>query len=167
MEKITMKKWMGLALAGLVLAAPMAASAADYTEFLKDPVKYRVLYAGEDEVVYADMDTVMGQQTLDYPGSIENVHMQIYVESYKDKVDAFDFAKGKLVTQVRKFDVQLHADKRAGTYDMKTKLDSVYGWNGESLAAIDSAKPSKKDLKLDADAKDLYFNLYRLMRIQK
>lgn len=163
-----MKKWMGLMLAGLVLAAPVSSMAAgNYTAFLENPTQYRVLYAGEDEVVYVDINSLMSQQTMDYPGSIENVHMDIYVESYKDKVDAFDFAEGRLVTKIRKFAVDLHADKRAGTYEMKKKLTDMYSYNGDSLAAIDSVTQTEKDNRIDADAKDLYFNLYRIERLQK
>lgn len=162
-----MKKLYTLMLASLVLAAPTAAMAADYTEFLKDPARYRVLYAGEDEVAYVDMETVSGQQTMDYPGSIENVQFKLYVETYKDKVDAFDFAEGRLVTEIRKFDVKIHADKRNGKYEMQKQLTDVYGYNGDALAAIDYAPGAKKDNEIDADAKDLYFNLYRLERLGK
>ncbi len=162
-----MKKWMGAVLAGLVLAAPVSSMAMDSNTLLKNPDQYRVLYAGEDEVVYADMNTVMGQQTMDYPGSIENVQMKIYVESYKDKVDAFDFAKDRLVTQIREFDVRLHADKRAGKYEMEKKLTGMYTSDGEGLATVDSLNQTIKDNKIDADAKDLYFNLYRIERLAK
>lgn len=107
-----MKKLYSLMMAGLILAAPGAAMAMDSAALQADPAQYRVIYAGEDEVIYADMDTVRGMQTMDYPNSIENMRFKMYVESYRDKVDAADFGEGRLVTQIREFDAGLYVNKK-------------------------------------------------------
>lgn len=139
------------------------ASSADEGTFLADPERYRVIAAGEDEVIYADMTTVMGMQTMDYPGSIENVHFTMYAESYRDKVDAWDFAKDRLVTDVRTFDAAIHADKRKQKYSAELKLTDVRG--AADNEAADQER--KEDGRIRADAKDLYMNLYRLERLPK
>lgn len=139
------------------------ASSANEGTFLADPERYRVIAAGEDEVIYADMTTVMGMQTMDYPGSIENVHFTMYAESYRDKVDAWDFAKDRLVTDVRTFDAAIHADKRKQKYSAELKLTDVRG--AADNEAADQER--KEDGRIRADAKDLYMNLYRLERLPK
>lgn len=160
-----MKSYLYALAAGLLLAAPGAASAMDSASLLGDPARYRVVYAGEDEVAYADMTTVSGQQTMDYPGSIENVQFTLYVESYKDKTDAFDFAKDKLVTGIREMTVRLHANKRSGEYEMETALAACYDAKGAPLSFGSLPDEAKRLGELDADARDLYFNLYRLERL--
>ncbi len=159
-----MKKLYSLMMAGLILAAPGAAMAMDSAALQADPAQYRVIYAGEDEVIYADMDTVRGMQTMDYPNSIENMRFKMYVESYRDKVDAADFGEGRLVTQIREFDAGLYVNKNEKSYKLETKLAAVYDADGKAIESADQEERGDA-LKIRAKAKDLYMNLYRLEQL--
>lgn len=112
------------------------AAAPDASPYQEDPARYRVVLADEDRVIYADTETMGGQQTMDYPSSLENLSVKLYVETYRDKAGAADFAKGNLVADTAAYDAALHADKRGGVYEIQT----------------DPAG-------LRADARTLYFNL--------
>lgn len=159
-----MKKLYSLMLAGLVLAAPTAAMAMDSAELLSHPAKYRVIAAGEDEVVYADLSTLTAIQTMDFPNSVENMHFKMYVESYRDKVNAMDFARDNLVTSVREFDAGLYVNKNTKSYNLETRLAAVYDAKGEAVKALDP-KESKEAEKLRVKAEDLYMNLSRMTRM--
>lgn len=155
-----MKKLYRWMIAGLLLALPGTGMAMDSQTLLADPARYRVISAGEDEVVYADVQTLFGQQTMDYPGSIENLKFTMYVESYKEKADAFDFERDQLVTEIREFRVELHANKREKVYEMKKSLAGTYDSKGERKLP----ESFRKAYRIDADAEELYINLYRLER---
>lgn len=162
-----MKKLYSLMLAGLVLAAPNAAMAMDSAPLLANPAKYRVVAAGEDEVVYADLSTLTAIQTMDFPNSVENMHFKMYVESYRDKVNAMDFARDNLVTSIREFDAGLYVNKNTKSYNLETRLCAVYKADGEALKALDpkEAKEAKEAEKLRVKAQDLYMNLSRMSRM--
>lgn len=159
-----MKKLYSLMLAGLVLAAPTAAMAMDSAELLSHPAKYRVIAAGEDEVVYADLSTLTAIQTMDFPNSVENMHFKMYVESYRDKVNAMDFARDNLVTSIREFDAGLYVNKNTKSYNLETRLAAVYDANGEAVKTLDP-KEAKEAEKLRVKAEDLYMNLSRMTRM--
>lgn len=156
-----MKKLYSLMLAGLVLAAPNAAMAMDSASLLANPAKYRVIAAGEDEVVYADLSTLTAIQTMDFPNSVENMHFKMYVESYRDKVNTMDFARDNLVTSIREFDAGLYVNKNTKSYNLETRLCAVYKADGEALKALDP----KEAEKLRVKAQDLYMNLSRMSRM--
>lgn len=159
-----MKKLYSLMLAGLVLAAPNAAMAMDSASLLANPAKYRVIAAGEDEVVYADLSTLTAIQTMDFPNSVENMHFKMCVESYRDKVNAMDFARDNLVTSIREFDAGLYVNKNTKSYNLETRLCAVYKADGEALKALDP-KEAKEAEKLRVKAQDLYMNLSRMSRM--
>lgn len=159
-----MKKLYSLMLAGLVLAAPTAAMAMDSAELLSHPAKYRVIAAGEDEVVYADLSTLTAIQTMDFPNSVENMHFKMYVESYRDKVNAMDFARDNLVTSIREFDAGLYVNKNTKSYNLETRLAAVYDAKGEAVRALDP-KEAKEAEKLRVKAENLYMNLSRMSRM--
>ncbi len=159
-----MKKLYSLMLAGLVLAAPTAAMAMDSAELLSHPAKYRVIAAGEDEVVYADLSTLTAIQTMDFPNSVENMHFKMYVESYRDKVNAMDFARDNLVTSIREFDAGLYVNKNTKSYNLETRLAAVYDAKGEAVKTLDP-KEAKEAEKLRMKAEDLYMNLSRMTRM--
>lgn len=159
-----MKKLYSLMLAGLVLAAPTAAMAMDSAELLSHPAKYRVIAAGEDEVVYADLSTLTAIQTMDFPNSVENMHFKMYVESYRDKVNAMDFARDNLVISIREFDAGLYVNKNTKSYNLETRLAAVYDAKGEAVKALDP-KEAKEAEKLRVKAEDLYMNLSRMTRM--
>lgn len=159
-----MKKLYSLMLAGLVLAAPTAAMAMDSAELLSHPAKYRVIAAGEDEVVYADLSTLTAIQTMDFPNSVENMHFKMYVESYRDKVNAMDFARDNLVTSIREFDAGLYVNKNTKSYNLETRLAAVYDAKGDAVKTLDP-KEAKEAEKLRVKAEDLYMNLSRMTRM--
>lgn len=159
-----MKKLCAALAAGLVLAAPNAAMAMDSASLLANPAKYRVIAAGEDEVVYADLSTLTAIQTMDFPNSVENMHFKMYVESYRDKVNAMDFARDNLVTSIREFDAGLYVNKNTKSYNLETRLCAVYKADGEALKALDP-KEVKEAEKLRVKAQDLYMNLSRMSRM--
>lgn len=159
-----MKKLYSLMLAGLVLAAPTAAMAMDSAELLSHPAKYRVIAAGEDEVVYADLSTLTAIQTMDFPNSVENMHFKMYVESYRDKVNAMDFVRDNLVTSIREFDAGLYVNKNTKSYNLETRLAAVYDAKGEAVKTLDP-KEAKEAEKLRVKAEDLYMNLSRMTRM--
>lgn len=159
-----MKKLYSLMLTGLVLAAPTAAMAMDSAELLSHPAKYRVIAAGEDEVAYADLSTLTAIQTMDFPNSVENMHFKMYVESYRDKVNAMDFARDNLVTSIREFDAGLYVNKNTKSYNLETRLAAVYDAKGEAVKTLDP-KEAKDAEKLRVKAEDLYMNLSRMTRM--
>ncbi len=134
--------------------------AMDSETLLKNPVRYPVIYATEKVRMYADMENVSAMQTMDYPGSIENVSFTLYVESYKKNADAFDFARGGLVTQIREYRVELSADRREKQYEMTLSPVAVYDTKGETISEV--AKPG-----LGVSAKEIYYNLSRLLRLPR
>lgn len=101
------------------------AAAKDASPYLENPGRYRVVLADEDRVIYADTETLSGQQTMDYPSSLENLSVKLYAETYRDKASAMDFAKGNLVAGVSEYDAELHADKRDGIYEMETRPEGL------------------------------------------
>lgn len=155
-----MKKVYSIVLAGLALFPLFSSAAMGSVELLGNPAKYRVVYAGEDEVVYVDMDTFQGMQTMDYPNSIENLKFTMYVESYRDKIGAIDFAENNLVEKIREYDVTLHVNKKDNSMTMETTLSEAYSADGEILSADALGEEG-----LIAKDKDLYANLYRLVRL--
>lgn len=157
-----MRNRYALLAAGLLAVIPAAAMAMDSETLLSDPARYRVISAGDEEVVYADMTTLSGQQTLDYPGSIENMEVTLYVESYKEHPDAFDFARNTLVSGIREFRVKIHADKREGEYAMKKELTAFYDGKGVKK----TPESFLKAYRIDADAEELYLMLSRLERLR-
>ncbi len=144
----------------LMLAGLFAGTgeAMDSETLLKNPARYPVIYATEKMRIYADMETVSAMQTMDYPSSIENVSFTLYAESFKKNADAFDFARGDLVTQIRECKVELAADRREKHYEMTTTPVAVYDAKGERLTG-------GGDMKLGASAKEIYYNLSRLLRL--
>lgn len=156
-----MRKLYAWMLAGALMTVPGMGMAMDSASLLADPARYRVISADGEEVIYADMETLSGQQTMDYPGSIENMQFTMYVESYKEDGDAFDFARNQLVTEIREFKVRLHANKRDKQYAMKKELTAVYSSGGERKIP----ESFLKAYRLDADAEDLYLPLYRLEKL--
>lgn len=158
-----MKKLYALLTAGLLLAAPFAADAMDAATLAEHPAQYRTLFANGRETVYIDMSTLKSQQTLDFPGSLENVQATLYAETYKEKADPMDFAKGKLVTRIREYEVSLFADKRVGKFELEKSLVACYDADGKEAKLPADAKAAE----LAATGRDLYLNLYLIERNQK
>lgn len=79
-----MKKF-ALALAAFTLFSATSAMAMDSATLLAHPDRYRVIHADDEEICYADMKSLSGMQTMDFPGSIENIDFTLYVESLKKR----------------------------------------------------------------------------------
>lgn len=156
-----MKKILAAALAGAALAMPFSGMAMSSETLLKDPARYRVIYADDKETVYADMETASAMATRDYPGSIENISFIMYVEKYAAHPDAMDFAEGKLVDTVQKYQATLYGNKAQDEYSLKKTLSAVYDPSGKRIGNADwQGKKSK------AEADDMYYTLYRLLRVK-
>ena len=136
-----------------------AAQAMDSATLMETPARYSVLFADADRRIYADLDTVSAMQTMDYPGSIENVSFTLYAEVYKEHADVFDFSRGDLIREIREFKVELYADRRERHYGMKLTPVLVYNAKGDDITK-DSG-----DFKLRASAKELYYNLAHVLHL--
>ena len=147
-------------LAGFIAAVFFggAVQAMDSETLLKDPVRYPVVYATGKMRMYADTETAQAMQTMDYPGSIENVSFTLYVETYKKNADAFDFARGGLVTKIREYKVELSADRLEKHYEMTLLPVAAYDTKGGKTAG-------EEKVKLGVSAKEIYYNLARLLRV--
>ena len=135
-----------------------AVQAMDSETLLKDPARYPVVYATGKLRMYADTETAQAMQTMDYPGSIENVSFTLYVETYKKNADAFDFARGGLVTKIWEYKVELFADRREKHYEMKLLPVAAYDTKGGKT--VGDAKG-----KIGVSAKEIYYNLSRILRV--
>ena len=153
-----MKKIVGL-MGAMLLLGTSAVMAMDSNTLLSSPDRYRVIYANEHEVAYADLDTLSGMATMDYPGSLENMHFTMYVETYKSSPDAFDFAKGNLISSIREFQMTVYANKRDQTYGMDKTLSAVYDVKGNKQDKFSSLSAFTQNRKIIADAKTLFLNL--------
>ena len=153
-----MKKIIGLTAVALLLGTT-SALAMDSATLLSNPERYRIIYADQHEVAYADMNTLSGMATMDYPGSLENMHFTIYVETYKPSPDAFDFAKGNLISSIREFRMTVYANKRDQTYGMEKTLSAIYDSKGNKQDKYESLYAFSQNRKIAADAKTLFLNL--------
>lgn len=159
-----MKKIYSL-LAAAFLFGSTSAMAMDSATLLSHPEQYRVIYADDHEIAYADMNTLSGMATMDYPGSLENMHFTMYVETYQPAPTAFDFAKGNLVSNIREFRVQLYANKREKNYGMEKTLSAIYDSQGNKQETYGSIQDIVRNRKITADAKTLFLNLDHQSRI--
>ena len=153
-----MKKIIGLVAAALLLGTS-SAMAMDSATLLSQPERYRVIYADQHEVAYADMNTLSGMATMDYPGSLENMHFTMYVETYKPSPDAFDFARGNLISHIREFQMTVYANKREQTYGMEKTLSAIYDAKGKKQDKYSSLAAFSQNRQIAADAKTLFLNL--------
>lgn len=153
-----MKKKLTAALFAL-LSAPVMGMAMDSDTLLASPNRYRPIFADEEQVIYADMHTVRAMQSRDYPGSIENISVTLYVESYVQDPDAMDFEEGSLVRGITEYAAQVHGNKAEGVYSMNANLTAAYDSAGKpaDMAAAN---------RIEADADDLYYTLVRVSRLR-
>ncbi len=136
-----------------------AAQAMDSATLLTSPTRYPVLYADANTRIYADVRTMFAMQTMDYPGSIENVSFTLYAEIFKEHADVFDFSRGDLVKKIREFKAEVYADRRERHYGMKLTPVAVYNAAGEEQPAEEGT------VKLRASAKELYYNLAHVLKL--
>ena len=155
-----MKKFFLYLLAGLYFPA-FSSGAMDAETLLSSPERYRILYSAGTETAYVDMQSISGQQTMDLPSSLENVNFTLYVESYKNSPDAFDFEDRNLVSHIREFSVQISANKREQSYTMDYSLLAKYNAKGDILSCYDSIKEIPSARQLPTNAKTFYIHLKR------
>ena len=106
----------------------------DSQTLVNNPSRYRVISTSPDGIVYADMDSLRAMQTMDYPNSIENMSLTLYVEKYAGIRDDLVFQMGQEIHQINEYKAALHANKREGTYDLKADLTKVYRPDGTDYA---------------------------------
>lgn len=155
------KLWAAMA-AGLILAAPGAAMAMDSATLLENPSQYRVIYADGKKAVYADMATVNAVQSRDLHASIEKISFTMYVENYVKNPDAMAYQTGDTVADIQQYEAVAYGNKNADRYRLETKLTAVYDADGREIGG-----PSWKGKKVNLDADDLYYSLFRAVHAPK
>ncbi len=154
-----MKKTTAAICGALLLAGVMTpAMAMDSETLLSKPERYRVVYADEEQTVYADKESLQSMATRDYPGSIENLSAVLYVETYKPRRDAMDFENGSLVERIDEYTVRLHGNKAKGFYSMEKTYAASYDSRGRKLLKTGG-------VHWDAEAEDLYPALFRIAHL--
>lgn len=156
MKKITSL----LAMLCLTLCASISSFAMDSNTLLNDPVRYRVLSTQPDGIVYVDMDSLNGLQTMDFPNSLETISCTLYVEKYSSTLDAMAIQRNKTIHQINEYTADFHADKVKGTYTVSPKLTNVYTAQGKPYEV-------KVDTFQFTRIKDTFINLYRLSGLPK
>lgn len=156
-----MKKWSAAIAAGLILLAP-SVMAMDSSSLLADPVRYRVVFSDEKKAIYADMDTVTAVESRDFPSSIENFTLTLYVEQNVRDPNAMDFQMGNTVKQIEQYEATVYGNKRTETYSIKKDLVAVYDRDGAQLGDA-----SWKGSTVNIEADDLYYSLFRAVHAQK
>lgn len=154
-----MKKTASGAFAALLFTGMMMpVMAMDSETLLSHPARYRVVYADEEQAVYADKESIRAMATRDYPGSIENMSAVFYVEIYKPRRDAMDFENGSLVERIDEYTVRLSGNKMKGLYSVEKTFSASYDSAGNELSPAGKAH-------WDADAEELYPALFRVSHL--
>ena len=132
-----------------------SAFAMDSDTLLNNPFRYRVLSTQLDGIVYVDMDSLQGLQTMDLPSSLETISCTLYVEKYGSPLDAMAIQRNKTIHQINEYSADFHADKVKGVYTVSSKLNNVYTANGQPYEV-------KVDTVQWKHVKDMFIQLYRL-----
>ncbi len=147
-----------LVMLALMILGSLSASAMDSQTLLENPGRYRVISTQPDGIVYADMNSLQGMQTMDYPNSIENISCVLYVEKYAGTLDAMAFQKGNVIRQISEYQAAFHANKQNDTFQLDTTLTNVYTPQGQAY-----------EIKVDTirltQVKDMFIALHRLSGI--
>ena len=137
----------------------VTANAMDSQTLLSNPDRYRVISTEPDGIVYVDMDSISGMQTMDYPNSIENINCKLYVEKYNNTIDAMTFMKGQTIRQINEYDAAFHANKLEGQYAFNANLTNVYKPTGEAYTV-------KIDMLQWGNVKDMFISMNRLSKLK-
>lgn len=108
--------------------------AMDSETLLSNPARYRVISSEPDGIVYVDMETISGMQTMDYPNSIENITCVLYAEKYNSTIDAMTFANDQTIRQINEYQASFYANKREDTYELETTLTNICTPKGDPWA---------------------------------
>lgn len=155
---IMMKKMTTLCASLLLALGCLTANAMDSQTLVNNPGRYRVISTSPDGIAYADMDTLRAMQTMDYPNSIENMSFTLYVEKYAGIRDDLIFQTGQEIHQINEYKASLHANKRKGTYDLKTDLTNVYHTDGTAYSV-------KIDTVQFKNVRDMYTALHHFAAV--
>lgn len=156
-----MKKMISLlAILCLTLCASISSFAMDSTTLLNNPERYRILSTQPDGIVYVDMDSLNGLQTMDFPNSLETISCTLYVEKYNSTLDAMAIQRNKTIRQINEYSAEFHADKVKGVYTISPKLNQVYTAKGQPYSV-------KVDTIQWNHPKELFINLFRLSALHK
>lgn len=149
-----------LAMLCFSLLASISAFAMDSDTLLNNPSRYRVLSTQPDGIVYVDMDSLHGLQTMDFPSSLETISCTLYVEKCGSTLDAMAIQRNKTIHQINEYTADFHADKVKGAYTVSTKLTNVYTAQGKPYEV-------KIDTFQFTRIKDAFINLYRLSSLPR
>lgn len=155
-----MKRKIFAAAAVCMMGLPAASMAMDPATLLSDPARYRPVYAEGDQTIYADVETLRSMQSRDFPGSIENISVTLYVESYVADPDAMDFEEGHLVSSIDEYSAVVHGNKREGVYTLQKKLTASYDGQGKETDR------SARGHHFEAEAEDMYYTLVRTAHLR-
>lgn len=142
-----------LLMGAIFLAGGIHSEAMDMNTLMADPGRYRVIAADEDEIVFADTNTLLAMQTRDYPVSIENMRVTLYVGRYRESrhLTAMDWMNGNLLSRIDEYTVQLSANRRKNEVHMESSWAA--SWKADGTAS------EKTQKKWKGDAEELYINL--------
>lgn len=156
-----MKKLLAaLAIAGAALMNAAPSSAIGSAELLNQPERYRVIGVQNDAVIYADTASMRAIQTMDYPGSIENISCTLYAETYAASIDDMAFHEGRLVSRINEYDAVFHANKQQGEFSLDARLTGAYKPDGQAYEiAVDTI--------IFQNIRDLFINAHRAAMLPK
>lgn len=137
----------------------LSSNAMDSQTLFSNPARYRVISTEPGGIVYVDMESISGMQTMDYPNSIENINCTLYVEKYNSTIDAMTFAENKTIRQINEYDASFHANKVENTYILDANLSNIYKPTGEAYTVT-------PDTLQWGNTKDMFIVLHRLSRAQ-
>lgn len=139
-----MKKIFSAALLAALLSAAGTAAAMDSDTLMRNPSRYRIIASDKASVTFVDMDTILSTETMDYPGSLQNIRCTLYRMDYASNPTDMDFQKGNVVSTISEYSAQFHGNKRERSYRL---LES------EKLAVYDR----KGNTLMKSEGKSLYF----------
>ena len=154
-----MKKKIMAIVSVLTMAAGLQAFAISSQDLLDNPIMYRVLTTEGNHVVYVDMNSIQGIQTMDYPNSVENITCNVYVEEYEPNISAMDYQNGKLISAIYRGQLQVHANKVTEVFEGSFTAYSKFAQDGKILESID--KNSRQEIAVGID-QNVFTTLHRL-----
>ncbi|MCI1751082.1 MAG: hypothetical protein LKI17_07155 [Megasphaera cerevisiae] len=143
-------------MAGTFLIGISGVSAAmDVQTLVDNASRYRVVETDDNQVVFADFDSIISMQTRDNPSTIENVKVKLYVENYKDfdATSPLDWQNGTFVVGIDEYDGYIAVNKNTKKVNMTTTLKSQY------TGTMPANNKNTKDCYYDFDAEAIYRNI--------
>lgn len=158
-----MKKKVAVLLSVLTMAVGVQSFAISSQDLMNNPLMYRVISAKDNCLVYVDMNSIRGMQTMDYPNSIENITCNVYVEEYKPNLTAMDYQNNTLVSAIHRGQMSIHANKATDEIEGTFTVFSTFDQDGKIIKSTE--KDKRQAVSIGAD-KNLFTTLHRLAAIK-